>query len=185
MIKGRYPLYIALYKAFGMRQFTAKEAYQAQLKNIEGIESDGYVYANMLGEIHRFIEEHRAVKISRGVYELTPRLCDVIRSHTTTPSVPGVVYDANTIADLDKPRRLEYRYPDYADCVRSTRYKAKKPQPKYAYYLTMESGYTYSVSKRELMMWEKDLTEVQREAIRTHKVGKYIGTLNVEIVKVL
>lgn len=77
MIRGRLPLYLVLMEHFhDNEEFTPKQAYVHQKKNCAPLNAYGYVYSNMLGELHRFVQEGRARKVRRGVYALTPKPAD-------------------------------------------------------------------------------------------------------------
>lgn len=188
MIKGRYTLYVALLKAFHLYSFTAKEAGKVQMKNLGKLAGGSYYYTNMLGELHRFIEDGRAVKISRGVYRLTPTEKDIKVCQQAVPSIPGVIhrskFTAILVREANNPGTC---YHDPAGRLRDA-YKCKhKRRPIFVYWVRTSSHRwdTHPYTLRELMDYKWDeLTEPQKEAIRTNKVGKYFGPLNVTVERV-
>jgi len=176
MLAGRYVLYVALLKEFHYYAFTLSEAVDVQKRNLLPF-NHSYVYSNTCGEMARFIIEKRAKRITKGVYRLSPTDKDVEVCLKAVPRTPGIILEAThreTLRRWVNEGLTSHKIED--------EFIPKKPRrPVMVYSVTLESGETYTVGKAEKLLsyYSDRLTDVQKNAVSTGKVGKWIGDVNV------
>ena len=177
MIRGKYPLYVALLREFHYYSFTMGEAGDVQEENLGDLARGSYLYTNACGELHRFIQEGRAVKVSRGVYRLTPRGKDIDLCRRLQPMKPGYVMEATQRCSMHNYVKL-----GISSWKEDKEYVPKKQRKLVIVYSIVQDQYGPHVigNATKLLTYNGDrLTGPQKDAVLSGRVGKWIGTVDV------